>query len=111
MSQSLPAIPDQPVAPDVVKEIAMDIGKEVCAYIDVMYHEAVEATSSTFLLSVRNTIYNEIIGALATTDETEIRKRIEERKVFRRRWKAQYKKLRETDYEAMRNATDVTQGA
>lgn len=72
----------------------MDIGKDVCAYIEVMYPQAVKATSSSFLLSVRNSIHNEIMAALETTDEAGIRSRLAERKKFRREWKAQWKRIR-----------------
>lgn len=53
----LPAIPNKELSQDIIKEIAMDIGKEVIAYIEVMYPEAIKATSSTFKLSVRNCIH------------------------------------------------------
>ena len=79
---------------DIVKRIAMDIGKETAAYIEVMYPEAVKHTSSTFLLSVRNHIYNEIMGSLELTNEQAIVDRLNDRKKFRREWKAAYKKIR-----------------
>lgn len=92
---ALPTPPPQPIARDVVRQIAMDIGKEVAAHIEVMYPEAVKAASSTFLLSVRNCTHNEIMAALETTDEAEILARLERRRVFRRKWKAAYRKLRQ----------------
>lgn len=80
---------------ELVKEIAMDIGKDVAAYVEVMYPQAVATTSSTFLLSLRNCIHNEIMSALdGPIDEASIRHRLAERKAFRRKWKAQYKKIR-----------------
>ena len=91
---NLPALPPQPIPPDLVKEMAMDIGKEVAAYIERMYPDAVKAASSTFLLSVRNSIYNEIIAAIGTSDAKEIERRLADRKVFRRRLRAQYKAIR-----------------
>src|ERR1700722_16044439 len=61
MMADVPAIKTEgPWSRELVKEIAMDIGKEIAAYIEVMYPEAVKATSSTFLFSVRNGIFNEI---------------------------------------------------
>lgn len=84
-----------PWSRELVKEIAMDIGKEVAAYIEVMYPNAVKATSSTFLLSVRNSIYNEIMAAIEVNDAGQITVRIKDRKNFRRKWKAAYKKIRE----------------
>ncbi len=98
----------QPIPRDLVKEIAMDIGKELAAYIEYMYPDAVKAASSTFLLSVRNCTYNAIMAALETTDEAEIRRRLETHKAFRRKHRAFWKKHRETDWEAVRNAKDVT---
>jgi hypothetical protein len=79
---------------ELVQAIAMDIGKEVAAYIEVMYPKAVEATSSTFLLSVRNSIYNEIMAAIEVNDAGQITARIKDRKKFRREWKAAWKKIR-----------------
>jgi hypothetical protein len=86
----------------LVKGIAMDIGKEVAAYIERMYPQAVSATSSTFLLSVRNSIYNEIIDALGVTDEAKILARLARRKKERKELKAQWKLIQETDWEAFR---------
>lgn len=80
---------------DLVKDIAMDIGKDVCAYVEVMYPEAVKAASSTFLLSLRNSIHNEIMAALdGPIDEASIRARLAARKKWRRDFKAQWKKRR-----------------
>lgn len=85
-----PSPPDR----DLIKEIAMDIGKEVVAYIEVMYPQAIEATSSTFKLSVRNCIHNQIMAALEVTEEGAIRARLQDRKKFRREWLATYRKIR-----------------
>lgn len=77
------------------KEVAMDVGKEICAYIEVMYPEAVKAASSTFLLSVRNSVYNEIIAVMDADERgDDFKLRLKERKEFRRHWKAQYKAMR-----------------
>lgn len=78
----------------LVRAIAMDIGKEVVAYVEVQYPEAITATSSTFKLSLRNCIYNQIMAAIDVTDEGEIIARIKDRKKFRRKWKAAWKKIR-----------------
>lgn len=83
-----------PWSDELIKEIAMDIGKEVAAYIEAMYPKAVEAASSSFLLSVRNSIYNEIMAAIEINDEGQIKARLQDRKKFRRWWKAQYRKIR-----------------
>ena len=88
---------DQPWSRDLIKEIAMDIGKDVVAYIEVMYPEAVKATSSTFKLSVRNCIYNQIMAAIEVTDEGKVIARLRNRKKFRREWTAMYRKIRATN--------------
>ena len=75
-----------------VREVAMDIGKQVAHHIETMYPEAVKAASSTFLLSVRNCTYNEILAWLDTDMDTE--KRLTFRVRFRRHIRAQYKKIR-----------------
>lgn len=77
-----------------VKAIAMDIGKEVVHHIEIMYPKAVEACSSTFKLSVRNCVYNEIMAALDVTDEGQIIARLDTRKKFRREIKKIYTGVR-----------------
>lgn len=75
----------------------MDIGKDVVAYIEVMYPEAIKATSSTFKLSVRNSIYNKIMAAIEVSDEGQIKARLTVHKKFRREWTAAYRKIRSKD--------------
>lgn len=79
---------------ELVKEIAMDIGKEVAAYVEVMYPNAVSSTSSTFRLSLRNCIFNEIMAAIEVTDEGKVIARLRDRKKFRRWWVNAYRALR-----------------
>lgn len=81
----------------LIREIAMDIGKGTVAYIEVMYPEAVAAASSTFRLSVRNHIYNQIMAAVQINDESEIASRLRQRKTDRRRWVKQHRDLRKKD--------------
>lgn len=100
---------------ELVKEIAMDIGKEVAAYIERQYPDAVTATSSTFLLSVRNSIYNEIIAALETTNEDDIRRLLADRKRARRQLRAAWKRIRamtpgDGSPEAVARAMDTIHG-
>jgi hypothetical protein len=84
----------------LVKEIAMDIGKELAAHIEQQYPAAVVATSSTFLLSVRNCTHNQIMAALDATDEGEIRDRLARRKKERRELRAAWRRIRRQDGEA-----------
>lgn len=75
----------------LMKEVVMDIGKQVAHHIEIMYPEAVKAASSILLLSVRNTVYNEIKAAMER-DNTE--RTLQFHKFFRRKQKAAYKKIR-----------------
>lgn len=79
---------------ELVKALAMEIGKSTAAYVEVMYPEAVKATSSTFRTSLQNHIYNEIVSMAELHDAASIRNAIEESKGFRKRWLAQYRKMR-----------------
>lgn len=93
VTKALPE-PEIPWSKEVIQAIAMDIGKEVVAYIEVQYPKAIEATSSTFKLSVRNCIYNQIMAAIEVNDAGQIAARLETRKKFRRQWTAAWRKIR-----------------
>ena len=99
--ERLPARPDTITTGDwskeLVKAIAMDIGKGTVAYVEVMYPDAIKATSSTFKLSLRNHIYNEIMAAIEVNDEGNVIARLQDRKKFRRWWTAAYRKIRNKD--------------
>lgn len=68
---------------DLIKEIAMDIGKAVAHHVETMYPDSVK--NKSMLLSIRNTTYNEIIAAIQVTDEGEIIGRLARRKKHRRK--------------------------
>ncbi len=95
MSQELTtrhALPDVRDKTDVlVKDIAFDIGKAVAHHIEMMYPSALEATSKSMLLSVRNSVYNEIMAAIKVNDAGEIVVRLKRRKAHRRKIKAMAK--------------------
>jgi hypothetical protein len=69
---------------ELVKAIAMDIGKEVVSHIRTMYPAAYGALGKSGALSVRNCTHNEIMAALGTVDADAIKSRLEDRKAFRR---------------------------
>ncbi len=92
-SENLPET-QSPWSRELVKEIAMDIGKEVVAHIEIMYPAAIAATPGTFKTSVRNTIYNQIMAAIAVNDAGEIEARLKERKRARTKLTAAYRKMR-----------------
>lgn len=75
----------------LMKEVVMDIGKQVAHHIEIMYPEAVKAASSTLLLSVRNTVYNEIMAAMERNNTEQV---LAFHKAFRRKQKAAYKNIR-----------------
>lgn len=95
------AIADDP-AKAIIKAVAMDIGKQVVHYIGIQYPQAISACSSTFKLSVRNCIYNEIMAAIEVNDEGKIMARLRDHRDHRRKMNAVWKNLRETDWEAFR---------
>lgn len=69
---------------DLVKEIAKDVAKAVAHHIKTMYPKAVEATTPNMLISVQGCVYNEIMAAIAITEEGEIERRLAERRKHRR---------------------------
>lgn len=70
----------------LIKQIAMDIGKQVAFHIETMYPEAVAAASSTFLLSVRNCTHNAIMCAIESefSGEQQIERNDKHRRLIRR---------------------------
>ena len=57
---------------ELIKKIAADIGTDMVAYIEVMYPAVIKATPSTFKISVRNHIYNQVMAAIEITDADQI---------------------------------------
>jgi hypothetical protein len=80
----------------LIGQIARHIGDEVICHIETMYPKAIEAAPSTFSLSVRNKIINEIMSVIAVNDADQVVARITGRKSFRRKLKASYRKMRAT---------------
>lgn len=80
---------------ELVKEIAEDIGSEIVAHIETMYPAAIKASPTTFKLSVRNKVFNEIMAAINVNDAGQIAARLKDRKAMRRKIGAAYRKIRE----------------
>src|SRR3990167_11002222 len=78
----------------LVRAIAMDIGKTVVHHIEIMYPQAAANLPSSGKLSIRNSVYNEIMAAIEVSDEGKIIVRLQERKVFRRKIKKMYSAVR-----------------
>lgn len=96
-----PATPDQlsaaPWSRELIKSIADDIGKDTVAYVEIMYPKAIEATSSTFKLSVRNHIHNQVMQAIELRTAEVVAGWLTDRKKHRREWLACYRKIRKED--------------
>lgn len=73
--------------------IAMDCGKEMVAYLEVMYPDVFERMNSGCRLSIRNHIHNDIIAALEIQGASNHLERLKERARFRREWLATYRNL------------------
>jgi hypothetical protein len=84
-----------PWSRELVKEIAMDIAKETVAHIELMYPAALIAAPSTFPLSVRNKIFNEIMAAIEVNEAGQIAVRLKRRKTLRRKLTADFRKMRQ----------------
>ncbi|HYD30171.1 MAG TPA: hypothetical protein VEB64_04860, partial [Azospirillaceae bacterium] len=59
-----PAKPAADADRELIKAIAMDIGKAVVHHIETMYPSMFDAVAGAAKLSVRNCVYNEIMAAL-----------------------------------------------
>lgn len=79
---------------ELVRQIAMDIGKSAVHHLETMYPAAIAACPATMKLSLRNHIHNEIMAAIEVNDEGQIVARLKERKEHRRKIKAAYGKIR-----------------
>lgn len=79
---------------ELVKDIAMEIGKEVASHIERMYPKAIEATSRNMLLSLRNSVHNDIMAAVDALAEGKAEAWLAERRAMRRAIRAQWEKCR-----------------
>lgn len=102
--ETLPAT--VPWSRDVVELIADDIGDAVLAHVQIMYPGAIKAAPSTFRISLRNCVRNEILAAVGVSDESQAIARIRERKQLRRKTRADFRRWRS----ARANPQDVQDG-
>lgn len=84
--------PDQTA--NLIKAMAMAVGKNLIAYIEVMYPEAIKATSSTFKTSMKNHVYNDIMHVTTLHTEAEIRAWLTENEAHHKRWLGMWRKMR-----------------
>lgn len=85
--------PSQDKAKALNRAIAMDCGKEIVAYLEVMYPDVFEKMNSGCRLSIRNHIHNDIIAALEIQGSENHLERLKERARFRSEWLATYRNL------------------
>jgi hypothetical protein len=76
-----------------MEAIADDIAKQVAAFIELTYPDAVTA-APTMLLSVREYAFREILEALANTDADVLLARLEANKKRRQQIRTAYRKIR-----------------
>lgn len=79
---------------DLIKAMAEAVGKDLAAYVEVMYPEAMEAASSPFKTSLKNHVYNDIMHVSTLHTEAEIRAWLESSEAFRKEWLGMYRKMR-----------------
>jgi hypothetical protein len=78
----------------LISDVAMEIGKEMVAYLEMMYPDVYAAMNSGCKLSIRNHIHNDIMWAIKNRDEGEYRRWILTRKKHRRELLKQYRSHR-----------------
>ena len=72
---------------DAIREIAMDVGKQVVEYIENMWPEMTQAVQSwkSARLSIRNCTHNAIVAAVNAADKGRDREAIENNDKHRRK--------------------------
>lgn len=71
MTDKLPAVVDFSEA--LVRQIAMDVGKQVAFHIETMYPAMLDAVAAkSAALSIRNTAYNAIMEAVKAANAGEV---------------------------------------
>ena len=79
---------------DLIKAMAMDAGKSLCAYIEVMFPEIWHGSKSGFKISMKHHVYNDIMALADLHDETAIRLRLAANEAHRKEWVGAYRKMR-----------------
>ena len=82
------------ISRDLIKAMAMDAGKSLCAYLEAMFPEVWHGQNSGFKISMKNHVYNDIMALADLHDEAAIRKRLADNEAHRKRWVGAYRKMR-----------------
>lgn len=102
MTKNVPAInapalgDDSEISRSLIKALAMAVGKNTVDYVEVMYPEAIKHASSTFKLSLRNHIYNDIMHVATLHTKADIEKWLADNAAHHKRWLAMWRKIRRT---------------
>lgn len=72
----------------------MDAGKNLCAYLEVMFPEVWHGQNSGFKISMKHHVYNDIMALADLHDEAAIRKRLADNEAHRKEWVGAYRKMR-----------------
>lgn len=89
-----PLPPHDGISRDLIKAMAMDAGKSLCAYIEVMFPQVWHSQNSGFKISMKHHVYNDIMALADLHDEAAIRKRLAENEAHRNAWVGGYRKMR-----------------
>jgi hypothetical protein len=77
-----------------IKRLAMDVGKEVVAYVEYMYPASLKAVNEQSMkLSLRNCVYNQIIEAMRIAESGDIDGNIAVRKAQRKKLKKMWQNI------------------
>ena len=86
-----------PVGPteQLVRDIAMDVGKEVVAHIEYAYPQMFEAVAAkSAKLSIRNATYNAIMAAVKAADQGQAEQMMDRHDKQRRNQRQMLKRVR-----------------
>ena len=85
---------EEGISRDLIKAMAMDAGKSLCAYLEVMFPEVWHGQNSGFKISMKHHVYNDIMALADLHDEASIRKRLVANEAHRKQWVGAYRKMR-----------------
>lgn len=78
----------------MISAVAMDVGKEMVAYLEVMYPDVFERMNSGCKLAIRNHIHNDIVEAMGAGSVENHLDRLKRRAAQRKEWLATYRNIR-----------------
>jgi hypothetical protein len=88
------AVAERDLDKSLISDVAMEIGKEMVAYLERMYPDVYSVMNSGCKLSIRNHIHNDIMWAIQQRTEFEYREWIARRQKTRRELLKIHRKIR-----------------